>query len=458
MGARFNRSGLLALDPAALGVEFERPHTTQARGGDVAVVEIVGPLVHHVDPCFESYDGIKSRVGEALQGPCKCVLLSIDSPGGLVDGCFDCVTELRAMAAGASKPLYVYVDAHAESAAYALATAGDRIFIPPAGSVGSIGVINVLLDTTIADAAMGIQFSVLTSGARKADANPHVAKTEAALASEQLKVDAVAGQFFALVAERRGLSVEAVRGFEARTFLGQAAIDAGLADRIGTFDEVLALLASAETAPGIVPSASLPGSEPKGSEMEEIMKALRALADGEGPEDEKAKALKMLASLEEKSDEEPKAEADEPDGDEPEEKEDEPKPEARAVSAMRAELEARIEAKFETQSLLAARTDLPADTRAALAKLPPAAARSVLKTLPKLASGPVAAARAALDAKPLQAADETPALSASELEILDRAMGLSKPLPEVKREAHRTVFPALNAEQARALLVKRGEK
>lgn len=442
--AKFEARGLLALEPSALGREYEIPEPADQVSGPVAVVSVVGPLMHHEHPFFPSYDGIKRRVAEALASNAKCVLLSIDSPGGELAGCLDCPVELRAMAEATGKPIYVYVDACTMSAAYALAMAGDRIFVPSAGAVGSIGVISTLLDTTAADAAQGVRVTLVTSGARKADGNPHVATSEATIAVEQSKVNAFAGKFFDLVSSTRGIPADRVRGYEAGTFIGEQAIAAGLADQIATFDQVLALLSSAgaELQPGSV-AAIQAGDEPQGDQMEEALKALRALAEDESkPEEMRSKARKALAAFEEEKQEE--AAAEEPaKEDAPEEKKEEEKPEAAAAPSVAA-LVAASQAEFEKQTLISARADLPVETRLALSKTPLENVRAVLKSLPKLAAGSVSAARAAVDATPVAMTQPAPEQS-SELAALDRAMGLTTSVPAVKREAHRTIFPALFA-------------
>jgi ClpP class serine protease len=443
--ATYSPRGLLALEPSALGLEFEIPEPRDLQSGNVAVVSVVGPLVHHEHPVFPSYDGVKARVAAALASPAKCVLLSIDSPGGDLAGCLDCPTELRAMAEATGKPIYAYVDACTTSAAYALAMAASKIFIPTAGVVGSIGVISTLIDTTVADAAQGVRVTLVTSGARKADGNPHVVKSDATIAVEQSKVNAFAGKFFDLVSSVRGIPVEQIRGYEAGLFIGEQAIAAGLADQIATFDQVLALLssASAELQPAAV-AATQAGDEPQGDQMEEALKALRALADDESkPEEMRAKARKAIAAIEteEPKEEEAKAESEEPvKEEEPKEEKEEEKAQAVAVPSIAAVV-AASQAEFEKQQLIAARADLPVETRLALSKAPLENVRAVLKTLPKLAAGPVSGARAAAEVNTVITAPVAP--ESNELAALDRAMGLTRETVSVKREAHRTIFPAL---------------
>src|SRR5262245_17775725 len=74
----------VAFVPASASEPFER-----ACSGTVAIVRISGPLMHHRDCFFDSYDAIRARVTLALASDAHAVALLIDSPGGVVSGAFD---------------------------------------------------------------------------------------------------------------------------------------------------------------------------------------------------------------------------------------------------------------------------------------------------------------------------------------------------------------------------------
>src|SRR5258706_3083262 len=245
----FRPPGPLALDPKAFGLIFglaEKPQVI-VRGG-IAEIAIRGPLMHHADAwgCFDSYDAIKARVLEALEGKPKAIVLSLDSPGGLVSGVFETAREIRAACAAAGVPLHAYVDGNALSAAYALACAAATITAPATGNAGSIGVVTELVDVTKADATLGIAFRYAFSGERKLDGNPHAGISDAVLASAQKQVDYLSSVFFAHVAAMRGMSESEVAGLQAGTFAGRRASAVGLVDAIATKDELLAQLSSNE--------------------------------------------------------------------------------------------------------------------------------------------------------------------------------------------------------------------
>jgi ClpP class serine protease len=146
------------------------------------------------------------------------------------------------MSATHGKPLIVFVDELAASAAYAISCAGDEIYMTESAIAGSIGVISLLFDQVEADAAMGLNFVTLTSGARKSDGHPHVAVSEDAIAAEQRRLDKSAKAFFRMVSKARGIPRDVVEGFQANIFQGTDAVSRGLADGIMSFHDLLATL------------------------------------------------------------------------------------------------------------------------------------------------------------------------------------------------------------------------
>ena len=443
-GQCYTPTGLLALDPRAFGGFFdvlERP-AVDAREA-VAVVTIRGPLDHHARRYGwgDSYEAIIERVAQALETRPKAVVLSVDSPGGLVSGMLDTSRTLRAMARTAEIPLLAFVDGASASAAYALTCAADRVFVTPTSIVGSIGVIDALLDVTGANEARGVKISLVTSGERKGDGDPNTPTSEDALAAVQKRVDELASEFFALVAEHRGISADSVRDLEAATVLGAEAVRIGLADEIATFDEVLALA-----------SADGPTAGAKGSDMdkeEEARKALKAIADDDDADDKaRARARKALKAMDE---EESKAEDD--DEKKPESKkakaedekpgaedDDEKKPEAAALRALAEvhKLRAQIAAKeeeAERRELLASRPDFAPELLASLGKARMETVRDMVKTLPRTSPRhPAAAASATPTRGAGQGEGQVSDLPPKEAAAMAQAMGLTPMKIGVKRE------------------------
>ena len=416
--------GPLALEPSAFGGLFPvmTAQPTEQLAGDVAVVSVRGPLVHHADWWCDSYDGVKARVLAALEAKPKAIVLAVDSPGGLVSGCFDTALEIAAACESASVPLHTYVDGLAASAGYALACVGKSVTIPIAGIAGSIGVIDGIVDATAQNAAMGLVVELVASGARKTDQNPDTKITDGARAAVKARVEELASVFFEHVATFRPLSAEQVRALEAGLFTGASAVRAGLADRVGSLDDLVAMLASESAAP------SAQGGPM--TEDEKARAALKAILDDE-KSDEKAKsrAKAALAAMDGGEDEK----SDEPDGDEAKSKAAAASAKAAAavvpLATSHASLEARLatlEAEREEErktALFTSRPDVGAETRKALAHLPSAQVKAILDSMPKREPKPAATALIPVTQGQTQVSGASAPAAVSDVDAMDLAMG-----------------------------------
>jgi ClpP class serine protease len=456
-------AGILAVTAGSFGVEFDAPENARPfeTSGTVAIVDIRGPIMQHADWCWDSYDAITARVAAAFASNCTAVILRIDSPGGDALGCFEATREMRQLAETSKKPLYAYADGMIASAAYALACAAQMIFVPPAGFVGSVGVLKPLVDATAMDRAMGLNFTMIASGSRKLDGNPHVHTSDAAIAETQAQVDSLAELFFALVADMRpGVSADEVRGLQAALFHGEKAVSAKLADRVVTFNELLAMVASGN-------AKALSAGAEIAMNYKELRAALEKMAEGDGEEADKAKkALAAMDQGDKPADgdkEKPKeaAAADEPPpAPAPEKKKDGEDEGAKALVAVTAKvhsLEAKLAAKEDAEAraqLFAQRPDFSAETKATLAKAPLDMVREAVEKWPRIIS-PAAAASVQGTAGAGQAAEEaarTAQLPTKEKAELDDRMGLAKRGTPIRREGRALVFGAMSAEDARGIV------
>lgn len=206
------------------------------------VVTIRGTLEQNACGYGDSYAQIRERWTAAVGATPDCIVLKIDSGGGAVAGLNQLVYDMRRMAEESGIHVIAYLDEMAASAAYAIATVADEIVLPPSGLAGSIGVISFMVDTVEADKKAGLNWITLTSGERKDDGHPHTTISRAAANAEQDRVDELARQFFALVKERRGVNAQPL---QAALFLGQAAVDEGLADEVAGWEKLLVQVTAA---------------------------------------------------------------------------------------------------------------------------------------------------------------------------------------------------------------------
>lgn len=240
----------------------ERTYGYSIKDG-VATVPIHGVLVRRagqIQPdstILQSYEEV-ARTMQAVQGDSRVggILLDIDSPGGEAGGVFDLAAAIRQ--AGQTKPVWAVANDDALSAAYVLASAADRIWTTQTAALGSLGVVALHADQSAFDKAEGIKFTYLHAGARKVDGNPHEPLTDEAASAIQGEVDRLYGKLVDLVAAHRGVKPSAIREQEAGIYFGENANKAGLADRIGTFDDAHSAFAKQLSSP----------PQPRGPKME----------------------------------------------------------------------------------------------------------------------------------------------------------------------------------------------
>lgn len=265
---------MLATERVPLQVVGQQGVTTV---GTIGVLPITGGLVNRPMPGASgpgpmSYVAIREQFDELLaDDDVTAIVLRIESPGGMASGCFDLVDHLYT--SRGTKPLIALVDDYAYSAAYAIASAMDEIWVSRTGGAGSVGVCSSHEDWSGYNERIGVKVTEIYAGARKVDFSPDAPLSDGALASAQQWVDDDYDMFVATVARNRGMSEETVRATEAGIYFGQRAIDVGFADQLGTWDNLVATLG----APGSDAPAQ-PGDEgEQGAEL-----AATVTGDGSG--------------------------------------------------------------------------------------------------------------------------------------------------------------------------------
>lgn len=250
----------IALAPVAYDDDGEvlfstRDHDRDDKGYDVvegvAVIQVCGTLVQkngYLRPYsgMMGYDGIRQNMLTALYDPAvKAIALDLDSPGGEVAGCFDLVDEI--FRARGDKPIWGILNEVAYSAAYAIASACDRITVPRTGGTGSIGVVCAHVDWSKALSGMGVSVTFIQYGARKTDGVGEKPLSDEALIRFQADIDTLGELFCDTVARNRNVAASKIKAMEASTFLGQAGVSLGLADAVmapdAAFRELLDSLA-----------------------------------------------------------------------------------------------------------------------------------------------------------------------------------------------------------------------
>lgn len=221
------------------------PNSYYVTESGVAVIPIQGTLMKRASGLMaisgcSTYENIAASLECAVldNSEVKAVLLDIDSPGGETHGCFelsDLIYSLRSR-----KPIWSSANDMAASAAYAIASATSRVYVTRTGSVGSIGIVSCHCDQSEADSKAGLKFTYIHAGARKIDGNEHEPLAGKAKSIWKAEIDRQYAIFTETVARNRKMSNDAVTGTEAGVFYAENGVEAGLADKVGTFEEALA--------------------------------------------------------------------------------------------------------------------------------------------------------------------------------------------------------------------------
>lgn len=241
-------------------VEDEAP-TRYLYNEDTAtgVLYVEGPLTYKpvtimgFDCGGTSYEGLKADFESMVQQGVKTVAMMIDSPGGEAYAMMDTANYIRTLADVNGVDIIAYVDGLSASAGYGLTAIADQIISSKDSELGSIGVLIRLMNDSKKLEKEGIERTFITAGKEKIPFTEDGGFRKEFLEDLQHKVDVLYEEFTGHVAKYRGMSVEAVRDTQAKTFLAQEAVELGLADKVMTLEEFYEYLAeTAQTNKGSV--------------------------------------------------------------------------------------------------------------------------------------------------------------------------------------------------------------
>jgi signal peptide peptidase SppA len=221
----------------------------------IGVVAIEGPILRKPDLFARIFFGATSAedIGEALReagerDDIKAVFLNIDSPGGTVAGTPELAAAVKAL--NGSKPVYAFSSGLMCSAAYWIASQARAIYATPSAQVGSIGVVQAVIDNTAALDKAGLKVEVFSVGKYKAMGAPGTPLTDDQRELIQSNLAEIAAEFHDAVLSRgRAIPAEAMEG---QTFSGKQAQRHNLAgmvsDRADAMRRLRVYHASVDTA------------------------------------------------------------------------------------------------------------------------------------------------------------------------------------------------------------------
>lgn len=232
--ARRQNESVDALE-ARMGRPLQNTRSVTVRDG-VAVVPVVGPVFRYANLFTDisgatSLDVLAREFAQADADPAvKSIVLNFNTPGGQASG----ISEFAALVRGASKPVVAFVE-QAASAGYWMASAASEIVIGSTGEAGSVGAV-FSIDTSRSRGSV-VEIVSSQSPKKRPDVNTPEGRSQL-----QVRADKWAQAFIDDVAVGRKVSVEHVLAHfgQGDMRMGMEAVDAGMADRMATLEEVIA--------------------------------------------------------------------------------------------------------------------------------------------------------------------------------------------------------------------------
>ena len=238
-----DRQGDVEALETRLGRALDNTRSVTVRDG-IAVIPVTGPIFRYANLFTEISGATSTQVlatdfQTAFDDPAiKAIIPVFDSPGGEATGINelgDLIYNMRGR-----KPVVAYVSGMAASAGYWIASAADEVVVDDTAQLGSVGVVLNLVKRE--DRPGEKSYEIVSSNAP--NKRPDM-ETEAGRAQLQTRTDELANVFLDKVARNRGIAREEVndRFRQGGIATGALAIEAGMADRLGSLESLIAELA-----------------------------------------------------------------------------------------------------------------------------------------------------------------------------------------------------------------------
>jgi serine protease SohB len=201
-------------------------------GPAVAVLRLQGTI--GIGPRGLSDAALAPLVEAAFRGKPAAVAIEINSPGGSPVQSSLIAARLRRLADDRRVPILAFVEDVAASGGYWLACAADEILCDRGSMLGSIGVVSAGFGFPELLARLGVERRVHTAGRSKAMLDPFRPEKPEDVERLDRWLAQLHEVFIAHVRARRGARLaEDPELFSGEIWIGEAAVDKGLADGIG---------------------------------------------------------------------------------------------------------------------------------------------------------------------------------------------------------------------------------
>lgn len=228
---------------AQLQAKMRDHDTPEAGTANIAVVYIEGMILPTSDGLAKGIaaaDAVAPAIYQAADDKSiGAIVLRVNSPGGSPSAS-ETIRRAVVYAKTKKKPVIVSMGSEAASGGYWVSVDADLIYALPGTLTGSIGVFGGKFDLSGLWNKLGVTWETVGYGEHAAMWSTNAPYSESGRKNLAAQMDAVYEGFVARVSEGRKLDKDAVERIAGgRVWTGGAAIDNGLADRIGGLAQAL---------------------------------------------------------------------------------------------------------------------------------------------------------------------------------------------------------------------------
>lgn len=217
------------------GTSVSLGHQGVTSGHNIAVFHMSEAISANSGTTPES---IREKIQQVEEDPfIDALVVRVNCPGGTVAASEEIAQYFKKM----EKPVVFSVSDLCASGAYMAASQVDKVVAMPTSQLGSIGVIMSTIDASELLNRWGIKMGAIKSAETKDTGAIYRSMTEAERERLQAEINELNEMFIDIVAEGRKLERDKVSEIaDGSTYLGKKALDLGLIDELGTFDDALA--------------------------------------------------------------------------------------------------------------------------------------------------------------------------------------------------------------------------
>jgi ClpP class serine protease len=233
---------------AAAGDSSAKKSKVQMVGGNAAIVPIMGPIVPRAS-FFSNVSGMTSSqeimdmIDEAVAAEVRTIAYKTDSPGGSVQLGFEVADKMFAIKEAGKITQITCVQGQCCSLAYLFASQTDQII---AGVDSMLGSVSVIMRAESSDRQLrneGTDILTMTTGSLKRASDP----SSISLTSQFSAIIGQAKTYHemfvgAIQRSRPAMNIPLIETGD--VWIGKKAVDAGLADKIGTMQQLISDLSA----------------------------------------------------------------------------------------------------------------------------------------------------------------------------------------------------------------------